>query len=204
MIDGVEGGSKIARLFKDKDERLFSSVKCSEDEHNLLATNINLEAESCSNAEICEGNECTHCHVISSSEVMSAIGKLKTDNISDYGLVYSNKFTLGTELLFQYLSILYTSMIYCGFCPASFICLYIFLINSKNCIVRELIAHFLTTESSVFAENCGYLMYNYDISVFAWYGSLYDVMNCITNIKNLSDEHASNIASIKELCKIRD
>ena len=45
----------------------------------------------------------------------------------------------------------------------------------------------------------------YDISVFAWYGSLiYDVMNCIRNIQNVSNEHASNIISIKELCKIRD
>ena len=68
----------------------------------------------------------------------------------------------------------------------------------------ELIAHFLTTESSVFAENCRYLMYKYNISVFAWYGSLYDVMNCIKNIQNVSNEHASNTASIKELCKIRD
>ena len=57
------------------------------------------------------------------------------------------------------------------------------LINSKNSTVRELIAHFLTTESSVFAENCRYLMYKYHISVFAWYGSLYDVMNCIKNIQ---------------------
>ena len=73
------------------------------------------------------------------------------------------------------------------------------MINSKNSTVRELIPHFLKTESSVFAENCRYLMYKYDISVFAWYGSLYDVMNCIKNIKN-----ASNIAYIKELCKIRD
>ena len=47
-------------------------------------------------------------------------------------------------------------------------------------------------------------MYKYDISVFAWYGSLYDVMKCIKNIQNVSNEHASNIASIKELCKIRD
>ena len=78
------------------------------------------------------------------------------------------------------------------------------MINSKNSTVRELIAHFLTTESSVFAENCRYLMYKYDISVFAWYGSLYDVMNCIKNIQNVSIEHASNIASIKELCKIRN
>ena len=53
---------------------------------------------------------------------MSAIGKLKTDKISDNGLVYSNNFTHGTELMFQYLGILYTSMIYHGFCPASYIC----------------------------------------------------------------------------------
>ena len=29
-------------------------------------------------------------------------------------------------------------------------------------------------------------------------------MNCIKNIQNVSNEHASNIASIKELCKVRD
>ena len=85
MVDGVDGGPnspKIVNLFRDKYERLFNSVKCSEDEHNLLATNIDLEAESyCSNDEICERNECTHCHVISSSDVMSAIGKLKTDKL---------------------------------------------------------------------------------------------------------------------------
>ena len=39
---------------------------------------------------------------------------------------------------------------------------------------------------------------------FAWYGSLYDVMNWVKNIQNLSNDHVSNIASIKELCKIRD
>ena len=52
------------------------------------------------------------------------------------------------------------------------------MINSKNSTVR-IIAHFLATESAVFAENsyCRYLMYKYDISVFAWYGSPYDVMN---------------------------
>ena len=122
MVDVVDGGPKIDNLFKDKYERLFNSVKCSEDEHNLLTTNIDLEAESCSNAEIGERKECTHCHVISSSDVMSAIGKLKIDKISDNGLAYSNNFTHSTELLFQYLGILYTSMIYHGFCPASFIC----------------------------------------------------------------------------------
>ena len=76
------------------------------------------------------------------------------------------------------------------------------MINSKNGIVRELIAHFLTIKSSVFAKNRMYLMYKYDdISVFVCYVSLYDVMHCIKNIQNVSNEHASNIASIKELCK---
>ena len=51
---------------------------------------------------------------------MSAIGKLKSDKVNDNGLVYSNNFIHGTE--FQYLSVLYTSMIFNGFCPPSFIC----------------------------------------------------------------------------------
>ena len=67
------------------------------------------------------------------------------------------------------------------------------MINSKNSTHRELIAHFLTTESSVFAENCRYLMYKYDISVFVWYGSIYDVMNCTKNIQNLSIRNYSSI-----------
>ena len=65
-------GSKIADLFKGKCERLVNSVKCSEGEHNLLATNIDLETENyCNNDEICKESECTHCHVIRSSNVMS-------------------------------------------------------------------------------------------------------------------------------------
>ena len=31
-----------------------------------------------------------------------------------------------------------------------------------------------------------------------------DVMNCMKSIQKLSNEHVSNIASIKELCKIKD
>ena len=36
---------------------------------------------------------------------MSAICKLKSDKVNDNGLVYSNNFIHGTELLFQYLSV---------------------------------------------------------------------------------------------------
>ena len=58
-----------------------------------MTTNIDLEAESyCKDNEICKESECTHFHVIRSSDVMSAIGKLKSDKVNDNGLVYSNKF----------------------------------------------------------------------------------------------------------------
>ena len=61
-MDNVSDASMITSSFKDKYERLFNSVKCSEDEHNLLATNIDFEADLkaesyCSNAEICDGDE---------------------------------------------------------------------------------------------------------------------------------------------------
>ena len=55
------------------------------------------------------------------------------------------------------------------------------IINSKHSTVRELIAYFLRTESSVFADNCRYLMYKYDKFVFAWHESLYDIVNCINS-----------------------
>ena len=49
-----------------------------------------------------------------------------------------------------------------------------------------------------------YIRFKCDISVVAWYSNLYDVMNYGKNIQDLSNEHASNIASVKEWCKMRD
>ena len=47
---------------------------------------------------------------------------MKSDKISDNGLVYSNNFIFGTNLLHKCLSILFTSMIHHGFAPQAFIC----------------------------------------------------------------------------------
>ena len=63
-----------------------------------------------------------HCHEIRSSDVSNAIVKMKSDKISDNGLVYSNNFIFGTNLLHKCLSILFTSMIHHGFAPQAFIC----------------------------------------------------------------------------------
>ena len=63
-----------------------------------------------------------HCHEIRSSVVSNAIVKMKSDKISDNGLVYSNNFIFGTNLLYRCLSILFTSMIHHGFASQAFIC----------------------------------------------------------------------------------
>ena len=123
VVDGVEGGSNIANLFKDKYECLFNSVKSSHDEHNSMVTQLELDVEqNCIKDETCKVSECVHCHLISSSDVLRAVTKLKTDKVNDNGLVYSNNFIHGTDMMNQYLSILYTSMVFHGFCPPSFIC----------------------------------------------------------------------------------
>ena len=123
VVDGVEGGSNIANLFKDKYECLFNSVKSSHDEHNSMVTQLELDVEqNCIKDETCKVSECVHCHLISSSDVLRAITKLKTDKVNDNGLVFSNNFIHGTDMMNQYLSILYTSMVFHGFCPPSFIC----------------------------------------------------------------------------------
>ena len=116
MVDGVKSDSQIANLFKDKYERLFNSVKDVESEAELLKRNIHSEAET-----IRDKSE-TYRGLISSADVSIAIRKLKSDKVNDNGLVYSNNFKHGTELLFQYLSILFTSMVHNGFCPPTFIC----------------------------------------------------------------------------------
>ena len=62
-----------------------------------------------------------NCHEIRSSDVSNAIEKMKSDKISDNGLVCSNNFIYGTNLLHKCLSILFTSMIHHGFAPQTFI-----------------------------------------------------------------------------------
>ena len=88
-----------------------------------MVTQLELDVEqNCIKDETCKVSECVHSHLISSSDVLSAITKLKTDKVNDNGLVYSSKFIHGTDMMNQYLSILYTSMVVHGFCPPSFIC----------------------------------------------------------------------------------
>ena len=123
VVDDVNGDIQIANLFKDKYERLFNSVQCSKEESELMKTQIDSEVVNVYNTtKTCESSNCVHCHLISSTNVSTAVSKFKTGKVHDNSMIYSNNFILGTELLFQYLGLLYTSMVYHGYCPPSFIC----------------------------------------------------------------------------------
>ena len=129
VVDDVNGDIQIANLFKDKYERLINSVECSKEESELMKTRIDSEVFNVRNTtKISESSNCVHCHLISSTDVSTAVSKLKTDKGNDNGMIYLNNFIHGTELLFQYLGLLYTSMVYHGYYPPSFICANIILI----------------------------------------------------------------------------
>ena len=108
VVDDVNGDIQIANLFKDKYERLFNSVQCSKEESELMKTQIASEVVNvCNTTKTCESSDCVHCHLISRTDVSTAVSKLKTDKVNDNGMIYSNNFIHGTELLFQYLGLLY-------------------------------------------------------------------------------------------------
>ena len=95
-------------------------MECSKEESDLMKTQIDSEVVNvCNTTKTCKSSNCVHCHLISSTDVSTAVSKLKTDKVNDNGMIYSNNFIHGTELLFQYLGLLYTSMVYHGYCPSS-------------------------------------------------------------------------------------
>ena len=89
VVDGVRDDSQIAKLIKDKYERLFNSVQCSEYELKLMETQVESDVVNvCNNTETCESSNCVHYHIISSDHVSTAIGILKTDKVNDNVLIY--------------------------------------------------------------------------------------------------------------------
>ena len=63
----------------------------------------------------------THCHVIERNHVKSVIDKLKSSKIDPNGCIFSDSITHGTELLFDYVCILFNAMICHSYAPPSFI-----------------------------------------------------------------------------------
>lgn len=78
------------------------------------------------------------------------------------------------------------------------------MINSKNSTVSQLIILFLHCHSSVFAENCRYLMYKYSIPLFLWHGDFNHILRLIIDSTEHSASICNTIATVEELCNIRD
>ena len=108
-------------MFCGKYVSLFNSVESTDYELTELNEHIKSAIASKCDCPDTTGDK-NHCHEICSSDVSNAIVKMKSDKISDNGLVYSNNFIFGTNLLYRCLSILFTSVIHHGFAPQAFIC----------------------------------------------------------------------------------
>ena len=121
VVDETSGDANIANLFRGKYVSLFNSVESTDDELTELNEHIKSAIASKCDCPDTTGDK-NHCHEIRSSDVSNAIVKMKSDKISDNGLVYSNNFIYGTNLLHKCLSILFTSMIHHGFAPQAFLC----------------------------------------------------------------------------------
>ena len=77
VVDDVNGDIQIANLFKDKYERLFNSVQYSKEESELKKTQIDSEVVNvCNTTKTCESSNCVHCHLMSSTDVSTAVSKL--------------------------------------------------------------------------------------------------------------------------------
>ena len=67
-----------------------------------------------------------------------------------------------------------------------------------------MINSFLNCESSVFAENYKYIMYNYNIPSTLWRRDFKSLILNISYIDDINDWQGINISTIQELCKMRD
>ena len=87
--------------------------------------------------------------------------------------------------------------------------MYTLMMSSSNSTVNALMQVIIICKSSVFAENCRYLMYKYNIPIFVWHRDLSHLMFLFeANIKStqyLSEIHeicTENVDDLKNLWKI--
>ena len=118
IVDGVLGNFIIAIHFQDKLYILFNSVQS-------LDVNLSLFRETIICREKCmcrdAGDSHLHGHIITKADVKKAIHTLKSIKIDEGGILFSNNFIHGTDLLYLYLSMLFNSMIDHGFTPDYFL-----------------------------------------------------------------------------------
>ena len=121
VVDGIHGNSEIANVFKSKFSALYSSVPTTTEAMESLNENIDINVRNHCTDNANETDVHTHCHVIERNHVKSAIDKLKSSKIDQNGCIFSDSIIHGTELLFDYVCILFNAMICHSYAPPSFI-----------------------------------------------------------------------------------
>ena len=122
IVDGQVGNANISNHFHHKFSSLFNNVKTSKKSLDVLYGCIDAKCnDTCIYNNHGVENNMHHCHVIDMYDVKNAVKKLKSDKIDVDGNFMSNNLIHGTDMLFKYLSHLFTCMITHGFAPTSFL-----------------------------------------------------------------------------------
>ena len=119
VVGGIHGNSEIANVFKSKFSALYSSVPSTTEVMESLNENIDINVRNHCTDNANDGH--THCHVIERNHVKSAIDKLKSSKIDRNECIFSDSIIHGTELLFDYVCILFNAMICHSYASPSFI-----------------------------------------------------------------------------------
>ena len=83
-----------------------------------LRNRIDLSVHTNCNAD---SNNDRHCHVSTKFDVLKAVKKLNPDKVNEDGLLLSENFINGSDLLFVYVSLLFTVMLSHSFAPPDFV-----------------------------------------------------------------------------------
>ena len=107
-IDG-EYGENVCNVFRDKYSKLYQT----DDKNSLIK--ISDENSNIMNRCILNDSKCKHLHSTSLNLIKKAVYKLKNNKKECQSILYSDAIKNGTDMLFLYISFLFTIMIRHGF-----------------------------------------------------------------------------------------
>ena len=115
-IDDANDEQSIANKFADKYEQLYSSVGYDQAEMNDVIDNLDRDImNSCmQNKCECKGHTITH------QEVREAVGRLNKGKHEGEKRLFSDHLIYGTNLLYDHLAVLFTSMLTHSYFPETF------------------------------------------------------------------------------------
>ena len=116
VVDNCTGESDIANMFNDKYKDLYNTVSyCKKDMSNLIADIDTAISTSCS------GSNCNHSHNIYVADIRNGIKHLKKGR-NDGNIGHTSDHLIhGSKMLYDYLSLLFDSILFHGYTPDGFV-----------------------------------------------------------------------------------